>query len=246
VGQETAVISGVSSESITEAVEHAEEAERVGADGVLLMPPHFWLRFGMTDDHVLAYYQAVANAITIPIVCHVYPAWTKASYSPSLLGKLAALDGVTTFKVGTRDMSRYDRDIRAIREADPAASILTCHDEYLLPSLAQGVDGALVGFASLVPELVTELVAVVEKGDLVRARELHWQLFELKEAVYGAGEPSAEAHARMKTAMMLAGRLPSDLMRPPTGKPSEEARGRIARALEAAGVIAPGATRIDR
>jgi len=241
VGPDTAVISGVSSESITEAAEHAQQAEQAGASGVLLMPPHYWLRFGMTDEHVLTYYQTVADAISIPIVCHVYPAYTKAGYSSALLAKLAKLEKVTTFKVGTRDMSRYDQDIHAIREAAPSASILTCHDEYVLPSLVQGVDGALVGFASLVPELITELVAVVQKGDLIRAQELHRVLFELKEAVYGGGEPSADAHARMKTAMKLTGRLSSDLMRPPTTSPGEAARERIRTALVRAGLISEGA-----
>lgn len=243
VSPDTAVISGISSESIIEAAEHAKQAQEAGASGVLLMPPHYWLRFGMTDEHVLTYYRTVAEAIDIPIVCHVYPAYTKAGYSSELLAKLAKSPQVTSFKVGTRDMSRYDQDIRAIRQANPDASILTCHDEYLLPSLVQGVDGALVGFASLAPELITEMVAVVQKGDLVRAQELHKVLFELKEAVYGGGEPSADAHARMKTAMKLAGRLSSDVMRPPTTSPGEAARSRIRDAIERVGLVHPRTVR---
>ena len=45
-------------------------------------------------------------------------------------------------------MNKYARDLKAIREADASKAILTCHDEYLLASMVQGVDGALVGFAS--------------------------------------------------------------------------------------------------
>ena len=48
-------------------------------------------------------------------------------------------------KVGTRDMNKYARDLHVIKQANPNVTVLTCHDEYLLPSMVQGVDGALVG-----------------------------------------------------------------------------------------------------
>ena len=48
----------------------------------------------------------------------------------------------------------------------PIAAVLTCHDEYLLASMVQGVDGGLLGFASFIPELILELVNAVQAGDL--------------------------------------------------------------------------------
>ena len=67
-----------------------------------------------------------------------------------LLADLARLPYVQAFKVGQRDMNKYARDIEAIRNADATKSILTCHDEYLLASMVQGIDGALVGFATFI------------------------------------------------------------------------------------------------
>ena len=54
-------------------------------------------------------------------------------------------------KLGTREMNKYARDVRTIRQVSPEVTVLTCHDEYLLASMVQGVDGALVGFASFIP-----------------------------------------------------------------------------------------------
>ena len=232
------VISGICCESIDEACEHAEMAQRGGATGLLIMPPHYWLRFGMQPEHVVAHFEAVGRAVDINLIVHIYPAWTKASYSEDLLSELARLDRVTTFKIGTREMSKYDRDIRAIRGADPNCTVLTCHDEYLLASMVQGVDGALVGFASFIPEWIVGLYAAVCDGDLETAREIQNRIFPLKEIVYSSGEPSSDAHSRMKTAMMLAGLLKSNRVRPPITVPGGETLERIRQAVEEAGVLA--------
>jgi 4-hydroxy-tetrahydrodipicolinate synthase len=232
VGRSIPVVSGICCESITEAVEHAHMAKDAGASGLLVMPPHYWLRFGMQPRHVLQHFTAIGEAVDINLIVHIYPAWTKASYSSQLLAELAQLPWVTSFKIGTREMSKYDRDIEAIRSADPDSTILTCHDEYLLASMVQGVDGALVGFACFIPELVTALYAAVCDGDLRQAQSIQRRINALKAVVYAADEPSGDAHARMKAAMVAAGRLASVRTRPPIEPPSGQVLDRIHRAVE--------------
>jgi 4-hydroxy-tetrahydrodipicolinate synthase len=238
VGDRVAVISGICCESMDEAVEHAIQAEQAGAQGLLIMPPHYWLRFGMHPDHVIEHFEAIGRAVDINLIVHIYPAWSKASYSSELLAELARLPKVTTFKIGTREMSKYDRDIRAIRAANPDCTILTCHDEYVLASMVQGVDGALVGFASLIPELLVDLYDAVCDGDLKRAQQIQSRIYLLKQVVYADSEPSSEAHARMKSAMVISGRLKSDRMRPPTRRPPAAVLERIRAAVEEAGLLA--------
>jgi 4-hydroxy-tetrahydrodipicolinate synthase len=232
------VISGICCEAITEVVEHAHMAKDAGASGLLIMPPHYWLRFGMEPEHVLDLFHAVGEAVKINLIVHVYPAWTEATYSSALLAQLAKVPWVTTFKVGTREMSQYDRDIRAIRASNPKCTILTCHDEYVLASLVQGVDGALVGFASFIPELLVDLYQAVCEGDLKRAQAIQGRIYPLKEVVYASGEPSGDAHARMKTAMVLAGRLKSAVTRPPIRAPRGVVLERIRAAVKEA-ALAP-------
>lgn len=225
------VISGICCEGMTEAVEHAQMAEEAGAQGLLVMPPHYWLRFGMQPQHVIDHFTAIAKAVGINLIVHIYPAWTKASYSSELLAELARIPGVTTMKIGTREMSKYDRDLAAVRAANPKVTMLTCHDEYLLTSMVQGVDGALVGFASFIPELIVDLYRAVSDGNLHRAQSIQARINPLKDVVYASGEPSGDAHARMKTAMMLAGRLRSNVTRPPVTAPSGAMLERIRKAV---------------
>lgn len=231
------VISGLCCEGITEACEHALMAKEAGAAGLLVMPPHMWLRFGMKPSHVVDYFAAIGEASGLDLCVHVYPAWTRASYSEAVLAELAQIPQVKTFKVGTREMNKYARDIRAIRESNPNVTVLTCHDEYLLASMVQGVDGALVGFASFIPEMITELFRLFDAGKLQEAMALQVRINPLKDVVYGHGEPTGDAHARMKMAMVLSGRLKSATVQPPIRQSEGAELEKIRAALDDAGML---------
>ena len=230
------VISSIVCEGTRDAAEQASMAREAGAKALDVMPPHHWLRFGFRPDHVTQYFEAIAS-VGLDLVAHVYPAWTRASYSSATLADLARLPSVAAFKVGQRDMNRYASDIKAIRNADPSKSILTCHDEYLLATMVQGVDGALVGFATFIPSLINDLWEAVKAGDLKKAMKVQDLITPLKDAVYGGGEPTGEAHARMKSGMWLAGVLDDPRARPPTEPPSEAEMNALRAAVANAGLL---------
>ncbi|MDE1950216.1 MAG: dihydrodipicolinate synthase family protein [Burkholderiales bacterium] len=230
------VISSIVCEGLRDAAEQAALAREAGAQALDVMPPHHWLRFGFRPDHVMQYFEAVGSA-GLDLVAHVYPAWTRASYSSATLAELARLPQLVAFKVGQRDMNKYAADIAAIRRADPAKAILTCHDEYLLASMVQGVDGALVGFATFIPGLINDLWEAVKAGDLKRAMQVQALITPLKDAVYGGGEPTGEAHARMKMGMYLAGVLDAPTVRPPTEAPTEAEVAALRAAVAHAGLL---------
>ncbi|MFC6604001.1 dihydrodipicolinate synthase family protein [Ectobacillus funiculus] len=97
----------------------------------------------------------------------------QTSYTTSQLLEMAEIPNVVSFKVGQRDMAQYEVDVRALKKNAPDVSLLTCHDEYLLPTLIQGIDGALVGFGCFVPDLIAELVKCVKNQDLVAANAVY-------------------------------------------------------------------------
>ncbi|MDR7483921.1 MAG: dihydrodipicolinate synthase family protein [Armatimonadota bacterium] len=230
------VVSGVCAEGTFEAVAHAKAAARAGADAILLMPCHMWLRFGVTERAVFEYFKAVGAESGLDIVVHLYPAYTRASYSTRLLVELATIPQVKAVKMGQRDFGKYERDVRTLRAEAPHLGLLSCMDEYLLPTFAYGVDGALVGLASLVPELVVGLYEAMRAGDLERARQVNDRIWPIKEAVYGSGEPSGDAHARLKVGMAARGLLTHPRVRPPVLPPSRDEEARVRSAMEQSGV----------
>jgi 4-hydroxy-tetrahydrodipicolinate synthase len=232
------VISAINCEGIREAEHHARAARDAGASALLVMPPHMWLRFGMKPEHVGDYFKAIHEASGLDLVVHVYPSWTRASYTTDVLLMLAAMPGVKAFKIGTRDMNKYGADVRTLRDAHPESTLLTCHDEYLLSSMVQGVDGALVGLASFIPDLIIALWRAVQAKDFAEAVRMQELINPLKDFVYGRGEPSSDAHSRMKYGMYLAGIIDRPIVRDPIRQPSASERETIHRAVQRANRLA--------
>lgn len=212
---DTRIISGICCEGSLEAIDHALAAKEAGADAILLMPAHHWLRFGRTPSTAVGYFEDVAVGADIPIIVHQYPSWTKATYTLEEMLALTQIEQVVAIKMGTRDMARLGHEHRVLKAEAPDIPLLTCHDEYLLASLLAGADGALVGFAGFVPELIIDLVHAALSGDYARAYATQEVVYRLNKTVYRFGEPSSDAHQRMKIAMHLQNRFPSQTVRPP-------------------------------
>ena len=214
-GRDVKTITGVSAEGSQEAIDHAKAARDAGADAILLMPPHHWLRFGRSAETAVGFISDVAEGSGVPIIIHQYPAWTKAGYTLAEMLEMVKIPEVVSIKMGTRDMSRWQFDYEQLKAAAPHVSIITCHDEFLLPTLLEGADGALIGFAGFVPELMVEIVHAALDGDLEGARKARETVAPLARLIYNFGEPGCGAHQRMKVARWLMGKFPSPLFRRP-------------------------------
>lgn len=237
VGERVKVVSGVSAEGSLPAIDDALAAKEAGADAILLMPAHHWIRFGRTSETAVGFFEDVAAGADIPIIVHQYPAWTKASYSLDEMLEMVKIPQVVCIKMGTRDMARWRWDYEQLKEAAPHIPILTCHDEYLLASLLEGSDGALIGFAGFVPELMVAVVHAALNNDLLGARKARQQVDALARIVYNFGEPSSDAHQRMKCARWLMGRFPSMTMRRPLRPLPPAEIARIRTSLEEIGYV---------
>jgi len=180
-----------------------------------LMPPHHWLRFGRTSKTAVSFIQDVAAGADVSIAVHQYPAWTKAGYSLAEMLEMVDLPQVVMIKMGTRDMARWKYDYDQLKARAPHVSIVTCHDEFLLPSLIEGCDGALVGFAGFAPELIIRIVHCALDGDLAGAKAAQATVAPLARLIYDFGEPGCGAHQRMKVARWLMNKFPSPMFRRP-------------------------------
>lgn len=235
-GQAMKVISGVCGEGSLSAIDHALAAKEAGADGILLMPPHHWLRFGRSTAEAVGFIADVAEGADIDVVVHQYPAWTKAGYTLPEMLEMSKIPHVKCIKMGTRDMARWLYDYEQIKAARPDISIITCHDEYLLPTLLEAGDGALIGFAGFAPELMIELVHACLEGDLARAKLAQRTVAPLARLIYNFGEPGCGAHQRMKVAKWLLGEISSPVFRRPVRPLPEAEVQRLRDGLHALGL----------
>ncbi|KRM07076.1 hypothetical protein FC89_GL000389 [Liquorilactobacillus ghanensis DSM 18630] len=231
-GDKLTIVSGVNSESTEGAIEMARDAKEAGADGILLMPPHMWLRFGMNPRAPFEYIKDVADGADIDIIIHLYPATTKAFYPIDTLLKMCTeIPHVKGVKMGTRVEPIYEHDIRVLRAKSPETVLLTCHDETLLSSMFPGMDGAIIGFAGCIPELITAAWKAYEHGNMKDIHHYDDLIYPMAQAIYGGGQPSGEAHARLKEALVQRGVFSNALMRKPVLPLNQEEKDWVAKGI---------------
>jgi 4-hydroxy-tetrahydrodipicolinate synthase len=160
----------------------------------------------------------------------------EAGYSLAEMRDMARVPQVRCIKMGTRDMARWLYDYEQLKAARPDLAIVTCHDEFLLPTLLEAGDGALIGFAGFAPELMIELVQACLDGDLPRAKRAQQMVAPLARLIYNFGEPGCGAHQRMKVARWLLGRFPSPHFRRPVRPLPEAEVQRLRDGLRAIGL----------
>ena len=93
-------------------------------------------------------------------------------------------------------------------------------DEHLFVCFVLGSDGSLVSLAAVVPELIVALERAVLAGDMQTGRTIHGKLYELAKRVYAV--PGHLATLRLKTCLLLMGRLSSVASRAPITALSEK------------------------
>ena len=138
-------------------------------------------------------------------------------------------------KNGVRNMKRWDTEIPVIRAEHPDLQILTCHDEYLLHTMFD-VDGALVGYGSIAPEPLIELIKAGKAKDYAKARELHDRLLPVTKNVYHRGS-HMEGTVALKWALVARGILDHATVRSPLRPLAEGADREIAAAMKQAGLV---------
>ncbi|WP_062228514.1 dihydrodipicolinate synthase family protein [Aureimonas frigidaquae] len=228
------IVSGVNSESSLEAAAEAAALEAAGADGLLVFPPNSWA-LGYADDSVILHHALIRDATRGPIMLYGAPIGAGAmAYPPLLLARLAAEPRIVAIKEGSWEVAAYEANLRRLHAQRPDFKVLGSGDEHLLACYLIGTAGSQVSLAAVVPELIVELWDAAKAGDWVRARQAHERIYPLAVAIYRDG-PSGRAAARLKTCLMLLGRLQSDRIRPPQMASTAAERAALERALAHAG-----------
>lgn len=229
------VIAGITLEGTKVAAAEAKRAVQAGASAGLVYPSHGWLRFGYQKGAPQDRYRAIHEESGLPLILFQYPDVTKASYNLETQLEIAAQPGVFAMKNGVRNMRRWDTEIPVIRRENPDLQILTCHDEYLLHTMFD-VDGALVGYGGIAPELLIDLIAAGKARNYPKARAIHDQLLPVTRNVYHRGS-HMEGTVALKHALVARGILEHATVRSPLLPLADGADREIADALRAARII---------
>ena len=232
---EVPIVNGVYADGSLEAARIARMAEAGGASALLVFPSAIY-SFGQRPEMALAHFKRIADATSLPLIAFQYPLANGQGYPLSTLTRiLDEVPSVRAIKDWCANPQLHERQVRVLQSRTPPVNVLTTHSSWLMSSLVLGCRGLLSGSGSVIAELQAQLFAAVNKNDLEKAKEIHNRITPTAEVFYS--EPWVDMHNRMKEALVLLGKLPRAVVRPPLTKLPAQEIERIRAALTAAGLL---------
>ena len=186
------IVFGSGSNCTAHAVEASKKAQALGADGLLVVTPYY---NKCTQNGIVAYYEAVAGAVDIPVICYNVPPRTGVNIQPATMERLAAIPNIAGVKEACGNMEQICETARRIRGK---CDLYSGDDNLNLPILAIGGAGLISVASNIVPKETKALYNFVKAGDLASANAIQDRMLPLIDAMFMEVNPiPAKAAAEM-------------------------------------------------
>lgn len=213
------VLVGAGAESTWDVVRYSREAESLGADGVLIIPPFYSTP---TEDELYQHYKTIGESISIPVMLYNNPATSNVDMLPPLVARLSEIDNVSYIKESTMDATRV-RDI--IRLSAGRMSVFGGIMGY--ESFMNGAVGWTAVGCNLMPREFSDMYRLsVEERDIKAASSLYDRI---KPVIDLVGQDRYVGAT--KCALALMG-LPAGPPRPPRLPATDDTRAWVERVVD--------------
>jgi dihydrodipicolinate synthase/N-acetylneuraminate lyase len=215
VNERIPVIMTVAEQTTKGAVAAAERAEKIGANGLMLLPP---MRYKADSRETVAFLLEVAKATSLPIMIYNNPVDYGIEVTIEMFEELLKLDNIKAVKESTRDVSNIARLRNAFGDR---LKILCGVDTVAMEELLLGADGWIAGLVSAFPRETVAIYELVKAGRIQEATKIYRWFMPLLEL---------DLHPKLvqyiKFAEVATG-LGSEIVRPPRLPLADEERERI-------------------
>ncbi len=186
------VVFGSGSNCTAHAVEASKKAEKLGADGLLVVTPYY---NKCTQNGLYEYYKTIADAVSIPIICYNVPPRTGVNILPATAARIADIENVAGIKEACGNMEQIVTTARMIRGK---CDLYSGDDHLNLPILAIGGAGLISVSSNIFPKETKELYLAVRRGDLAEANRLQDRMLPVIDLLFCEVNPiPAKAAADM-------------------------------------------------
>ncbi len=216
------VLAGTGSNATHHAVADTKMAEKLGADGALLVAPYY---NKPSQEGLFRHFKAIAEATALPIVLYNIPGRCGVDILPDTVLRLAdQCRSIVSIKEASGSVERVS-ELRA--RLPEAFTILSGDDSLTLPFMAVGAAGVVSVASNLFPVEVCALVRAYQSGDVKSAAEVHRRLFPLFKDLFIEPNP-----VPVKTALGWRGAISGEV-RLPLCEMSETNQARLRKTIEA-------------
>ena len=190
------------------AVRYSKEAEKLGANGLMILPPYYYTP---TDDEIFAYYQAISEAVSIPIMLYNNPFTSNVDMPVSLVARLTrAFENVRYIKEASMDVGRI---FEIVRETDGVMNVFA--GERPVECYMLGAVGYVNPFGNYAPHATARMWDFLEAGEMEAATRIQEMAHDL-DRIIAEGHPRYGHQCYSKALVAAAGYPMGDVREPLT------------------------------
>ncbi len=203
------VIAGTGSNCTASAVYLSQEAEKAGADGLLVVTPYY---NKCTQNGLKAHFMEIANAVNIPILLYNIPGRTGVKIMPETVVSLCRdVENIIGVKDATGDLSEVANVLALAKRENVEVDLYSGNDDQIVPVVSLGGKGVISVLSNILPQETHDMVASFCAGDTKTSTELQLKYFDLIDALFCEVNPIP-----VKKAMNLMGMEVGSLRAPLT------------------------------
>ena len=226
VAKRIPVIAGTGSNCTATAIYLSQEAEKAGADGLLLVTPYY---NKATQNGLIAHYTAIANSVSLPILLYHVPSRTGMTMKPETIVKLCK--DVPNI-VGVKEASANFSAIAEIMQlADGCVDLYSGNDDQIVPLLSLGGKGVISVLSNVAPRQTHDICASFFEGDVKKSCEMQLKAIPVINALFCEVNPIP-----VKAAMNMMGKEVGPLRLPLTEMEPQN-KERLKKAMEEYGIL---------
>ena len=205
------IIAGTGSNCTKTAINLSREAERIGAEGLLVVTPYY---NKATQPGLVKHYSAICEAVGIPVIAYNVPSRTGVDISVDTCKALAQIPNLVGIKEASGDISKVSRI-----HSNTELAVWSGNDDQTVPVMALGGSGVISVASNVIPKQMHELTQAALEGDFAKAAALQRRFQKLMDLLFCQVNPIP-----VKAAMRMIGMDCGECRMPLDGLTGENAR----------------------
>lgn len=231
VNKRIPVVAGTGSNSTETAIYLSQEAEKYGADGLLLVSPYY---NKATQKGLVKHFTTIADSVNIPVILYNVPSRTGCNILPETaieIAKKAKNKNVAAIKEASGNISQVAKLASLIKKENIEFDMYSGNDDQIVPILSLGGKGVISVLSNVAPENTHEIVASYLNGDIERSMNLQLEALDLVNALFCEVNPIP-----VKAALNMMG-FKAGTLRLPLTDMEEKNKERLKNEMAAYGLI---------
>ncbi len=177
------VIAGTGSNDTAFAVELSQEAQELGADGLLTVTPYY---NKTSQAGLIAHYTKIADSVNIPIILYNVPSRTGTAFKPETYAVLAEHKNIVGIKEANANLSMMANTMALCGDK---IDIYSGNDDEVVPCLSLGGVGVISVLSNIAPKVVHDMCYNFFNGDIKAARDLQIKYYHVISALFSDVNP---------------------------------------------------------